>query len=154
MPAITPALWIAIASLAATGATTGYEIASAPKSGVDENALKAQQQAQANQQKLQNEQRITASQGQAQAQTGGSLTDTGFQDFAAQLAGLPGYGGTAAAAKTATTAGVNNTGQPQVDMQSILAQLGQGGGGNITGGSGTQQTAAPQQFFELSSPVV
>lgn len=120
-------------------------------------AAKRAQQAQANQAALAKQQAITATQGQAQAQTGGSLTDTGFQDFAAQLAGYPGAGNTG----TQSTAQQVNTSQQTQnaqtggqDITSLLKQLQGGQGGNISGGSGSGQPPSPQQGFQLANPFV
>jgi hypothetical protein len=158
----------AIGSLAGAGVGIGEAVSNSnnqsDQQAANQKALLQQQQSQANQQSLQRQQAIRATQGQAQAQTGGSLTEPGFQDFAAQLAGLPGYsaaptpgqiGGSQQTGAALPTAGGLAPGG-QVDMRGILAALGQqqgGFGGNISGG-GSAPTAPPSQFFELSSPVV
>lgn len=168
--AAAPALWAAIAGLAGAGASVGEGIYSNVQNADAQNsqkqdALKAQQ-AQANQQSLQRQNAITASQGQAQAQTGGALSDTAFSDFAAQLAGYPGYGsssgtpgggvtpGTATTA-SAQTAPPGDAGQSPVNIQALLQQLqGGGSGGNISGGGGTGQVPNPQASMELTNPFV
>src|SRR5512146_2640135 len=96
MPAAIVALlpYITAAATAATVGTDIYSMVKGSGGGVNEQALKAQQQQQANQQALQKEQAIAATQGQAQAQTGGNLAGDSFQSFVNQLAGFPGSGGT------------------------------------------------------------
>ena len=161
MPQLGVMAWLAIASLAGTAAETGYQVANAP-GGPDTKAIDAQQQAQANQQALQKKEAIVASQGQGQAQVGGSLTDTGFNEFISQLAGYPGYYGSSAAGQngpgTQTTASQQTQNQQggSPDVMSALKTLGvnqQPGQGQISGGNWPSTPTVPQQWFELSNPV-
>jgi hypothetical protein len=171
MPALLAALpaWL-IPALTATGAaatigTSAYELSQgsgAPSSSANQQALQAQQQQQANQAALQKQQATNAVTGEAQAQTGGALSDQGFQSFVDQLAGYPGYSpsGTNSAPGSATPGAVQNAqtatpgGQPNI--ASILKTLGIGGGsngGNISGGNWPADREGLQQFFQLSGPV-
>jgi hypothetical protein len=136
--------------------------------------LKAQQTA-ANQANLTKQEAVLGQQGQAQSQTGGSLTDPGTAALTDLLAGYPGFqsGGTGASTGTgagsggvsggtatpAQASGASGTGAP--DIASILAALrGQGGAGasgsgsSISGGNWQTQPPAPQSQFELSNPVI
>ena len=131
-----------IPALIKAGTTAYGAVESNNQRGDAAAQLKQQQQSQANQQSLQRQQAINAQRGNAQAQTGGSLTDAGTQSFLDQLAGFPGFSGST----TQTTAG----GQP--DISSILATL-TGGQGSISGGS-TVQPQTQQGQFGLSAPVI
>jgi len=158
-----PAL-LAIIGAATTAGTSIYNgIQQSDAQAAQKKALAQEQQSQANQAQLQRQQAVAASSGQAQAQTGGALTDTGFQEFAASLAGLPGYNasgtttGTGSPA-TASVASQQTTAQNQssgVDIQKIIQQLQGGGtGSNISGGNGNGQVPNPQTMMELSNPFV
>lgn len=92
MPAAIPFI-VAAATLASSGVSI-YQAFSKPGGGPDPKAIQAQQQADAakakeaeNQQKLQ---LLRRSAPDAQAQTGGALTDQGFASLVANIAGLPG----------------------------------------------------------------
>jgi hypothetical protein len=141
----------------------------------NQQALLKQQQSQANQANLTKQQAVLSQQGQAQQQTGGSLTDDGTTALTDLLAGYPGFqggagtnsapgagigasganGGTAAPAAAGSGGG---TGTP--DIAAILASLrgggtgGQfgGGSGNLSGGNWQSQPSQPQSSFELSNP--
>ena len=175
-----------VASLIAAGAglagagVTAYDAqdnaanqASAQKQ--QQQALLQQQQQQAAQANLTKQEAVLGAQGQAQQQTGGSLTDSGTAALNDLLAGYPGYQaeGTASAtstgssgvssgttgASTATTAGTG--GDASSTVASILAALrGQGGAGSagptssISGGNWQTQPAQPQNQFELANPPV
>lgn len=156
MPGLGLAAWAAIASLAATGATVGDEVYNSVNQPNTAALEKQQQQAQANQEALQKQQAIVAQQGNAQAQTGGALTDAGFQNFVDQLAGYPGGGGTTNPGTISTasqqTPGSAPQGQ-QPDLQALLKQLVAGNSSDISGGSTGNQPPPSQGFFELSSPV-
>ncbi len=141
------------------------------------DALKQQQQAQANQANLTKQEAVRSAQGQAQSQTGGSLTDSGTSALTDLLAGYPGFQGsssstgTSANANTSVGTGIEpsgiqgagstgNSGAP--DIAALLAKLQNGSGGNnfgggglgsISGGNWQSQPSAPQGHFELSNPV-
>ena len=139
-----PAGLLALIPALITAGTTAYSaVESSNQRGDAAAQLKQQQQQQANQQSLQRQQAIAAQRGTAQEQTGGSLTNAGTQAFLNQLAGYPGFSGSAT---PSTTAG----GQP--DISSILATL-TGGQGTISGGS-TAQPQTQQGQFGLSNPVI
>lgn len=184
----TTATALAIAGIAAglTGAgVTAYEgvanrnaQSDAQKSSQD--ALLQQQQAAANQANLTKQQAILGAQGQAQSQTGGSLTDDGTSALTGLLAGYPGYQSGAnagAGASTSTGTGVGSSGVPgsasapttpegtgatgTPDIAAILAalrgggaggQFGSGSGSSISGGNWQTQPATPQSNFQLANP--
>jgi len=135
-----------------------------------QKALLQQQQAQANQANLTKQEAVLGSQGQAQAQTGGSLTDPGTTALTDLLAGYPGYqsgtSGTgttpAAAAGGSGAPGSTGAGGSSPDITAILAALRNGSGepaggvgsGSLSGGNWQPQAAQPQQWNELSNPVL
>lgn len=173
-----------VASLiaAAGGIGTGiYEgVNSSNISAADQQAQKTalaqQQQAQANQANLSKQEAVLGASGQAQQQTGGSLTDSGTTAFTDLLAGYPGFqggaGGSPAPSAGTGTSGVGTGGAPgstgsgsgTPDIAAILAALrGQGGGAggatgaptsSISGGNWQTQPAQPQTQFELANPLV
>lgn len=141
-------------------------------------ALKTQQQAQANQANLTKQEAVRSAQGQAQSQTGGSLTDAGTSSLTDLLAGYPGFQGGSSAtagatpnANTSVGTGVAPSGIPGTgetggsgtpDIAALLAKLqngsgsdnfGGGGLGSISGGNWQASPSAPQAHFELSNPV-
>jgi hypothetical protein len=153
------AIAAAIGALAGGGATVGEDIYSnlnKPNTAAQEQQA---QQAQANQAALTKQEAVLGQQGNAQAQTGGSLTAPGTENFVSQLAGYPGYssstpspsGGSPGASSPSGTA--PGAGTPQI--AALLQQL-QGSGGsagqNISGGGGqpSGQQAPETGFFELS----
>jgi hypothetical protein len=182
----TTATALAIAGIAAglTGAgVTAYEgvanrDAQSDATKANQAALLQQQQAAANQANLSKQEAVLGQQGQAQAQTGGSLTDSGTSALTDLLAGYPGYQGGSTGAGTSTgtgvgssgvsggatpapsTAGTGTSGTP--DITSILAALRNGGSGSnqfggtgsISGGNWQSQPSAPQSTFELANPVI
>lgn len=180
--ATTASLIAAIAGLAGTGVgayeshDAGINQAAAQKNNAD--ALKAQQQAQANQASLTKQEAVLGAQGQAQAQTGGSLTDSGTSALTDLLAGYPGFQsgspGTGATPNTSVGTGIGSSGVPVAteatgagagtpDIAALLAKLrsgtsngnsGGGGLGSISGGNWQFQSSAPQGHFELSNPVL
>ena len=144
-------------------------------------ALKAQQQAAANQANLTKQEAVLGAQGQAQQQTGGSLTDPGTTALTDLLAGYPGYQGgssTSTSTSTSTGTGVGSSGVSDAtsasgvgasaatpDIAAILAALRSGAGGGLglgtsspssalSGGNWQSQPAQPQGHFELSNPVL
>lgn len=123
-----------------------------------QQALLQQQQAQARQASLTKQEAVLGQQGQAQAQTGGSLTGAGTTAITDLLAGYPGFQG--------GTTGPSTSGSPP-NIASILAALGSGTNGgtglnfsspsssSISGGNWPTSSAAQQQgHFELSTPVI
>jgi hypothetical protein len=137
----------------------------------DKAQLSQQQTAAANQANLTKKEAVLGAQGNAQAQTGGSLTDSGTASLTDLLAGYPGYqGGSAStgtgigpsgvsATGTAPPAGTGSSGTP--DISAILAALrgqpgGSGGSGSssLTGGNWQTQPAQPQTYQELANPPV
>ena len=174
-----------IASLIAAAAATGtgiYEgVNSSNIASANNAAQKAQltqeQQAQANQANLSKQEAVLGASGQAQQQTGGSLTDPGTTALTDLLAGYPGFqNGSAAQTNpgTGTSTGTGTSASPtsgstpgSTDSSSnpiaaILAALrGQGGGAggsgtpsSISGGNWQTQPAQPQTQFELANPQV
>jgi hypothetical protein len=138
-----------------------------------QQALLKQQQAQANQANLTKQEAVLGAQGQAQEQTGGSLTDPGTTAYTDLLAGYPGYqGNTGTSTGTGVgPSGVGGTSSPAgtgstPDIASILAALRNGGSdgglglsgpsgpGNLSGGNWQSQPATPQNQFELANPLV
>lgn len=141
-------------------------------------ALLQSQQAQANQANLSKQEAVLGAQGQSQAQTGGSLTDTGTAALTDLLAGYPGYqsGGSspstvsggaanpsASSAIAPTSLGTGGGNDPSSAVNAILAALrngGAGGGpggpgtGSISGGNWQTQPTQPQPWQELSNPVL
>ncbi len=173
MPAAIPLITLIVgAASAGVGAYESHDAsinqAAAQKANAD--ALKTQQQAQANQANLTKQEAVRSAQGQAQQQTGGSLTDPGTFSLADILAGYPGYhssgsstGGTPAIAPTSLSSGGAGTGTGTPDIASILATLRNGssgggldglGGGSISGGNWQTPPVAPQQWQELANPVI
>ena len=164
------------AGVGVAGVGTGlYESkASSDASTLAQNQEKAQlsqqQTAAANQANLTKQEAVLGAQGNTQAQTGGSLTDSGTASLTDLLAGYPGYQGGStstgaaigpsgvSATGTAPPASTANSGTP--DISSILAALrnGTGGGsspaGNLTGGNWQTQPAQPQTYQELANPPV
>lgn len=163
------------ALVGAAGVTSGIvgQVDSSKQNAADQAANRAQltqeQQAQANQANLTKQEAVLGATGQAQAQTGGSLTDSGTASLTDLLAGYPGYQagngtstGTGVAPSTiagGTTAPAPNApGTP--DITSILATLrggsapGSGSPSSISGGNWQTQPAQPQTQFELANPLV
>jgi hypothetical protein len=174
------------ASVGAAGVGAGlYESkASSDANTLAQNTEKAQlsqqQQAQANQANLNKQEAVLGAQGDAQQQTGGSLTDSGTAGLTDLLAGYPGY--QAGTASSSVTGGVPSPGgspgggspgtaaagapDPSSAVSSILAALrnGSGGGGasgginspglNLSGGNWQTQPAQPQTYQELANPQV
>lgn len=163
------------AAIGAAGVGTGlYE---SHEAGVNQDkaqaankaALLGQQQAAAKQADLTKQQAVMGAQGQAQSQTGGSLTDPGTTSLADLLAGYPGYGagggaGTAtpgAGGSSGATPSSTSSGAPP-DIAAILAalkggggaggQFGGGSGSSISGGNWQPQPTQPQSSFELANP--
>ena len=179
--ATTASLIAAAVGLAGTG-VGAYEAqdnaanqASAQKQ--QQQALLKQQQQQAAQADLTKREAVLGASGQAQQQTGGSLTDSGTSALTDLLAGYPGYqSGSGTGAGTSTGTGVGSSGVSggssspggagsPPDIASILAALrnGSGGGGlglsgpgssTISGGNWQSQPAAPQNQLELANPIV
>ena len=183
--ATTASLIAAVAGLAGTG-VGAYEshdasINQAASQKANAEALTKQQQADANQANLTKQQAVLGAQGQAQSQTGGSLTDSGTAALTDLLAGYPGFQsgsstgtGTTTSAATSTGTGVGSSGVSGdtasgansangLDIAALLAKLqngsgsgnfGGGGLGSISGGNWQPQSSAPQGHFELSNPVL
>lgn len=140
-------------------------------------ALLQQQQSAANQANLTKQEAVLGAQGQAQEQTGGSLTDPGTSSITDLLAGYPGFQGGSSGTSTGTGVGPSgisggaptppaaggSSGAPP-DIGAILAALRSGGtgggagglgsGSSISGGNWQTQSTAPQSTFELSNPVL
>lgn len=179
--ATTASLIAAAVGAAGIGATAyetnnaGIDQRNAQKANAD--ALTKSQQAQANQVNLTKQEAVLGAQGQAQQQTGGSLTDTGTAALTDLLAGYPGFQGANPSAGTSTGTGVGGSGvttpatpapgapasgSGTPDIAAILAALRNGGAGgpnpgspsSISGGNWQTQPAAPQGSFELSNPVI
>jgi len=163
------ALAAAAAGLAGAG-VTAYDAqdASANQASAQkqqQQALLKQQQQQAAQADLTKREAVLGASGQAQQQTGGSLTDSGTAALTDLLAGYPGYQGGAGASGTSTGTGVGASGVSGAnasipggtpsgtpDIASILAALRNGGGsGTISGGNWQSQPSPQQQTFQLSS---
>ena len=182
MPAVIPFIPLIAAGVGLTSAGVGaYEannasIDNSANQAFQKNQLAQQQQAQANQADLSKQEAVLGASGQAQQQTGGSLTDSGTTAFTDLLAGYPGFqggaGGSPAPSAGTGTSGVGTGGAPSStgsgsgtpDIAAILAMLrGQGGGAggatgaptsSISGGNWQTQPAQPQTQFELASPLV
>ena len=184
MPWIVPFIPLIAAGVGAAGVGTsiyeGDKSANAAKA--QQAALAKQQQAQANQANLTKQEAVLGAQGQAQEQTGGSLTDSGTAALTDLLAGYPGYqsgasgagSGTGADTGTTTASGTappasipgNISGNasstdPSSAVTQILAMLRNGGpntGGfgsgqsTISGGNWQSQPTQPQAFQELANP--
>lgn len=176
--------WIVpfIPLIAAGGSLAGAGVAAydANNSSIDQTnaqkanqqALDASQKAQANQAALTKQQAILGAQGQEQAQTGGSLTDSGTASLTDLLAGYPGYsapGGTSPNTTPSVGTGIAPSGVPgsgtssgTPDIAALLATLRNGtsgggfgtGGDTISGGNWQTQPPPPQQGFQLSNPVL
>jgi hypothetical protein len=187
MPAAIPII-SAIVAAAGVGTSIYEGVASrdAQSDATKSNAaaLKAQQQAAANQANLTKQEAVLGAQGQAQQQTGGSLTDSGTAALTDLLAGYPGYQGGGSSAggtgsgTTSTGIGVGSsgvgdtsasgvgTGAGTPDIAALLAALRGGAGGGLglglgsspsstlSGGNWQSQPAQPQGHFELSNPVL
>jgi len=144
-------------------------------------ALLKQQQAEANQANLTKQEAVLGAQGQAQEQTGGSLTDSGTAALTDLLAGYPGYQSGSSGAGSGTGAGTGSTTatgtapsaatsgdvgsatsntDPSSAVTAILAALrnggsgvgGPGAGSSIFGGNWQSQPTQPQPWQELSNP--
>ena len=175
------------AALGAGGAGLGFveniksNDQSAANQAANAKALLQQQQASANQANLSKQEAVMGAQGQTQAQTGGSLTDSGTASLTDLLAGYPGYqagssGSSSTNSGTSTgtgvgTSGVSNgaaspaadSGSGSPDITAILAALrngasGAGAGGpgssSISGGNWQVQPAQPQSYQQLANPVL
>lgn len=180
MPQILPILSLIVS---AAGAGVGaYEANDASinqraAQAANQKALLQQQQAQTNQANLTKQEAVLGAQGQAQEQTGGSLTDSGTASLTDLLAGYPGYqsgsstntisGGnapatTSAIAPTSLTNGGSSGAGPSDSVTAILAALRNAGGSgpgssttsSISGGNWQFQPTAPQPWQELSNPVL
>lgn len=182
MSATTISATVASLIAAAVGlAGTGVGAYEANNASVDQSANQAaqkqallqQQQTQANQANLTKQEAVLGATGQAQQQTGGSLTDPGTAALTDLLAGYPGFQagsgtstGTGTGANgvgTSASANPGSTGSASTpDIASILAALrGQNGGAgspgatsSISGGNWQTQPAAPQTQLELANPLV
>ena len=179
MPAIVPFIPLIAAGVGLTSAGVGaYEannasIDNSANQAFQKNQLLQQQQAQANQVNLSKQEAVLGASGQAQQQTGGSLTDSGTTAFTDLLAGYPGFqggaGGTPAPGAGTGTSGIGTDtsgggGAAAPNIAAILAALrGQGGGAggasgaptsSISGGNWQTQPAQPQTQFELANPLV
>jgi hypothetical protein len=179
MPVLLPFLPLIAAGVGAAGIGTSiYEgIKSSDQNSADQAAQKAQlaqeQQSAANQANLTKQEAVLGQQGNAQQQTGGSLTDPGTTALNDLLAGYPGYqagssgSGTGANLSSAisptTLSGAQQpgggSGTGGVDIAAILAALrgggsglGGGSGANLSGGNWQTQPATPQSYFELANP--
>ncbi len=183
MSATTISATVASLIAAAVGlAGTGVGAYEANNASVDQSANQAaqkqallqQQQTQANQANLTKQEAVLGATGQAQQQTGGSLTDPGTAALTDLLAGYPGFQagsgstgtgsntgtGTSASATPGSTGALGSTGAP--DIAAILAALRNQGGGaggssptpSISGGNWQTQPAVPQTRFELANPPV
>jgi len=167
MPALPIAAWISIAGLATTVGEQVYSKVTAPDTAAE---LKKEQQASANQKALTERNAVVGQQGNVQAATGGALTDAGFQEYANQLAGYPGYkdtsaltsgttstsGTTGTTGTTASTTGTTGTtGTSSSDITALLNQLNGGtSGSNISGGTTASQPQSSFGRMELSAPFV
>lgn len=158
MPFIVP--FIPLIAAAATATVTGVEIANQPNPNAQINAqekLLQQQQLQTTQQnELAEQKAIQATLGNAQGQSGGSLTQPGLLGLGASIAGLPGDVGNssgqtalndylglgpsgvpAASGPGTSPGGVGGGGgggaAPNITdlIQKLLASQGGGGGGNM-----------------------
>jgi hypothetical protein len=184
--ASTAALISAAVGAAGVGAGIFGTVENADQQAANRAAQQAQltqeQQAQANQANLSKQEAVLGASGQAQEQTGGSLTDPGTAALTDLLAGYPGYqaggsGGTSPAAATSTGTGIGTSGIADTsaspgqssgtgasvppNIAAILAALrGQGGLGtgssptSLSGGNWQTQPTQPQSFQQLANPVV
>lgn len=181
--ASTAALISALVGTAGVGAGIFGTVEGANEQSANRAAQAAQltqeQQAQANQANLSKQEAVLGATGQAQAQTGGSLTDPGTTSLTDLLAGYPGFqsgtngtsvtgtpSGAGTGAGTGSSGGATATGggSASPDIATILAALrGQNGGAGGTGSSPTSsifggnwqtQPAAPSTQFELANPLV
>lgn len=177
MPAVLLPLISIIVGAAGVGTSVYEGVKSSDQNSADQAAQKAQlaqeQQAQANQANLTKQEAVLGAQGQAQSQTGGSLTDSGTSALTDLLAGYPGYqsgsGGSGGTSAGIGPSGVNAASAPgstpgTPDIASILAVL-RGGpnsgslsggfnGGDISGGNWQLPSSQPQPWQELSNPVL
>lgn len=183
MPWIVPFIPL-IAAGATAGVGIGSIVSSDNNTASNQAAQKAQltqeQQAQANQANLSKQEAVLGAQGQSQAQTGGSLTDSGTAALTDLLAGYPGYqsgstgstsggaGPSSASAITPTSLGSGGGAggnDPSSAVTAILAALRNGGAGglggsggpgtgSISGGNWQSQPPQPQPWQELSNPVL
>jgi len=136
----TTATALAIAGIAAGLAGTGTSIyegmanrdAQSDAQKANQDALLQQQQSAANQANLTKQQAVLGAQGQAQAQTGGSLTDEGTASLTDLLAGYPGYQGGSA----------GSTGGSGTSTGTGIGASGVSGGAAAPGGGGTGATGA------------
>jgi len=143
--------------------------ASAAATAAQQQAAQQAQQAQANQANLTKQEAVLGAQGQAQQQTGGSLTDPGTASLTDLLAGYPGYQGGSSSSVTgsgagtgATTAATAATGAASTpDITSILAALrngavpgglSSGGLNSLSGGNWQPPATQPQQYQQLANP--
>ena len=163
MPAALP---IISAIIAAAGVGTSiYEgvanrDAQSDAQKAQEQALLKQQQAQANQANLTKQEAVLSAQGQAQEQTGGSLTDAGTAALTALLAGYPGYqSGQVGPSGVGSTTLSPSSSTPNI--AAILAALrgggtgvGIGGPSDLSGGNWPAPSNQPRPWQELSNPVL
>lgn len=179
MPAALLPLITILVSAAGVGTSIYEGVQSSDQNAANQAAQKAQlaqeQQAQANQANLTKQEAVLGAQGQAQQQTGGSLTDPGTSALTDLLAGYPGYqSGTNTNASTSTVSGIGPSGVSgsggsgtggTPDIAGILAALRGGaggsdslsggfGGGNLSGGNWQPPSSQPQPWQELSNPVL
>jgi hypothetical protein len=174
------------AAVGAAGVGTGlYESVASRDAQSDaqkaqQQALLKQQQQQAVQADLTKREAVLGAQGQAQQQTGGSLTDQGTAALTDLLAGYPGYqagtSGTGGGTGTSTGQGVGQSGIPgqsgagspsgPPDIAAILAALRNQGGASpfggpggpspssLSGGNWSTPSPTPSTRFELANPPV
>jgi hypothetical protein len=174
--ATTAALIAAAVGAAGVGTGVFESVKSGDENSANQAAQKAQlaqeQQSAATQANLTKQEAVLGAQGQAQQQTGGSLTDPGTTALTDLLAGYPGYQGgsssgtggtnpsTAIAPTTLSGAQPGASGGGSgggLDIAAILAALrggsgGSGSGTNISGGNWQTSPAAPQSTFQLANP--
>jgi hypothetical protein len=134
-------------------AATGYELANQP-GGESKAQIQKQEQAQAAQTALNQKEATLQQQGNAQEQTGGSLTDAGTTAFINTLAGTPGYNpqpGPGAVASSQPSADVSRS-IPAIPstLQELLEQF---QNSSITGGGGGAPNPSTGSFELTRSPV-
>ena len=174
MPAILPFLPLIIG-----GITAGVGAYDANNASIDQNAaqqanakaLTQEQTAAANQANLTKQEAVLGAQGQAQEQTGGSLTDAGTASITDLLAGYPGFQGGSVSGSGSTAqngAGTASTSGSTPNIAAILQALQNGGrnsgsslsggfgssGNSLSGGNWQTPPTPPQGQFELASSVL
>ena len=131
---------LSVAAIAASAAGVGTSIyeGQANRSSTADNAKKSAQStaAQAN---LTKREAVLGQQGQAQQQTGGSLTDSGTAALTDLLAGYPGYSTTSGTGSNSGTGSSANAGT----TSTAIADTANATGGGMASGVGANSAIAP-----------